>query len=233
MTDAVLSSRRDAGGGLWLVSLEVDAETARAYTAAGQYVEVRTERGNGYFVLASDEGASPFQLLVRPVGDAAAALVGSPLGTRFALSAPLGRGFPLHGARGRAVVVAVVGTALAAARPVLRRRIAEGDAGATHIFVGVRSAADVPLADEVEAWAEQGARVVLCLSRSELHHDEDRVPRAERAPGYVQDAVARALGEARIPTGALVVAAGPAEMLDAMRSLPGASTAGVDVVTNV
>lgn len=233
MADAVLMSRDAAGGGLWLVSLEVDAETARGYTTAGQYVKVLAERGNGYFVLAGDEGRTPFQLLVRNAGDAADALVNAPLGARFAVSAPLGRGFPVHGARGRSVVVAVVGSALAVARPVLRHRIADGEAGATQVFIGVRSAADVPLAGEVEAWAEQGARVVLCLSRGELHHHEGRIPRAERVAGYVQDAVARAIEDARIRPGALVVAAGPQGMLDAMRALPGASSGAVEVVTNV
>lgn len=233
MPAAVLSSRRDAGGGLWLVSLDVDAETARAYTTAGQYVEVRTERGNGYFVLAGDEGGPRFEVLVRNAGEAADALVSSPLGAKLEVSSPLGAGFPLRDARGRAVVVAVVGSALAVARPVLRRRVADGCAADTQVYVGVRSAADLPLASEVEAWAERGARVVLCLSRGELHHHEALVPRAERVSGYVQHAVARALEHDRIPRGALIVAAGPDDMLAAMRALPGARAGEVDVVTNV
>lgn len=231
MPTASLRARRAAGAGLTLVSLEVDEDTARSYTTAGQYIEVHAEGGSGYFVLAGDEGARPFELLVRNAGGAAHALVTSPLGASVAISNALGEGFPIHAAQGRPLAVAVVGSALAVARPVLRRRLADGDAGATQVFIGVRSAVDLPLAPEVEAWAERGVRVVLCLSRGELHHHEDVVPRAERTSGYVQRAVEAAIEAGRVPKGALVVGAGPLAMLEAVRSL-GASGA-IDVVTNV
>jgi NAD(P)H-flavin reductase len=234
VTTAVLTARREAGGGLFLVGLDVDEETARGYTTPGQYLEIRTERANGYFVLAGDEGARRFELLVRNAGDAADALVTSPMGTAFATSGPLGEGFPLHGARGRRLVVAVVGSALAVARPVVRRRLAEGEAAITQVLIGLRSAADLPLADEVEGWAELGVRVVLCLSRAELHHHRTMVPRAERASGYVQSVLAKAIeaGDLAGSAGpALVVAAGPEAMLEATRAL--ARSGSVEVVTNV
>jgi len=228
---AVLSSHRDAGGGLTLVALDVDEATARTYTTAGQYVEIRAEKGNGYFVLAGDEGARRFELLVRNAGDAADALVNGAIGTSFAISTALGEGFPIHAARARPLVVAVVGSALAAARPVLRRRLDDGDAAITQLYIGVRAAAELPLAAEVEQWAERGIRVVLCLSRGELHHDEGTVPRAERVTGYVQLAIERAIAAGKVPHGALVVAAGPEAMLAALRGLGGAGA--VEVVTNV
>jgi NAD(P)H-flavin reductase len=81
----------------------------------------------------------------------------------------------------------------------------------------------------VEAWAERGARVVLCLSRAELEHHRDLVPAAERVSGYVQHALSRAIGAGTVGAGSLVVAAGPASMLQAVRGLSGA----VEVVTNV
>lgn len=237
MPNAVLAARRDAGGGLTLVGVEVDASLARGYAAPGQYIELRTERGNGYFVLAGALGVSPFELLVRNAGDAADVLVNSPLGAPLEVSAPLGDGFPADRATGRDLVVAVVGSALAVARPLVARRIDEHAAARTHVYVGARSAGDVPLPEEVEAWAAAGVEVVLCLSRAELEHDRMLLPFARREAGYVQDVVARDVkaGSPRL-AGALVFAAGPAPMLTAMRDLPGSLPPGdlvLEVVTNV
>jgi NAD(P)H-flavin reductase len=226
---AVLAARRDAGGGLTLIGLDVDASLARGYAAPGQYVELRTARGNGYFVLAGALGRSPFELLVRNAGDAADVLVTSPMGTELEVTPPLGDGFPADRATGRQLVVAVVGSALAVARPLVSRRIDERVAGRTHVYIGARSALDVPLPEEVEAWSAAGVEVVLCLSRQELEHDRARLAFARRATGYVQEAVAHDCEGGRL-AGALVFAAGPAGMLTAMRGLPGSV---LEVVTNV
>lgn len=211
------------------MSLGVDAALARAYGSPGQYVELRTSRGRGFFVLAGDVGVSPWELLVRNAGDAADALVTAELGTSFDISAPLGDGFPVDRALDRHLVVAVVGSALAVARPLLRMRCDGGKASATHLYVGARSAAELPLADEIERWTQSGAEVVLCLSRGELDHDLERIPAARREPGYVQDVVARHVEGGRIPR-AMVFAAGPESMLSAMRDLPNTV---LEVVTNV
>lgn len=230
MRSAVLAARRDAGGGLLLVGIDVDASLARAYAAPGQYIELRTPRGNGYFVLAGALGVSPWELLVRNAGDAADVLVSSPLGTPLDVSAPLGDGFPADRATGRQLVIAVVGSALSVARPLVGRRIDEHAANRTHVYVGARSAAEVPLPEEVEAWAAAGVEVVLCLSRAELEHDRAHLAFARRSPGYVQDVVARDCEVGRLLSGALVFAAGPAGMLTAMRGLPNSV---LEVVTNV
>lgn len=229
MPRAVLAARREAGGGLTLVGLEVGASLARGYAAPGQYVEIRTERGNGFFVLAGALGLSPFELLVRNAGGAADVLVTSALGTELEITAPLGDGFPADRATGRQLVVAVVGSALAVARPLVQRRVDERTADRTHVYIGARSATDVPLSEEVETWNAAGVEVVLCLSRGELEHDRGHLGFARRTPGYVQDAVARDCDGGRL-AGALVFAAGPAGMLTAMRRLPGSV---LEVVTNV
>ena len=229
MPRAVLAGRRDAGGALTLIGLDVDAALARAYAAPGQYIELRTERGNGYFVLAGGLGRSPFELLVRNAGDAADVLVTSALGTELEITSPLGDGFPFERATGRQLVVAGVGSALAVARPLVGRRLEDGSAARTHVYIGARSAVDVPLAEEVAGWAAAGVEVVLCLSRTELEHDRARLAFARRESGYVQDVVARDCAGGRL-AGALVFAAGPAAMLTAMRGLPGSV---LEVVTNV
>jgi NAD(P)H-flavin reductase len=229
LPSAVLSSRRDAGGGLTLVSLDVEPPFAQSYAAPGQYVELLTPKGKGFFVLAGVCGASPWQLLVRDAGDAADVLVHAELGTTLEIRGPLGKGFPVERAREGHLVVAVVGSALAVARPLLRIRRDEGTTRATHVYIGARSIADLPLVEELEAWSEAGAELVLCLSRGELDHDRERLLPGRREAGYVQDVVARDVEGGRIPR-ALVFAAGPETMMAAMRDLPNRV---LEVVTNV
>ena len=231
MPTAILSARRDAGGGLLLVALDVDPGRGRAYTTPGQYVEVRTGSAQGFFVLASQVGVTPWELLVKNAGDAADALVSLPLGSQIEVKGPMGAGFAVARVVERSVVVAVVGSALAVARPVLATRIAEGVAGNTFLFLGMRAPTDLPIAEEVEAWSEQGVNVVLCLSRSELDHHREVLPKAQRAVGYVQAAVARAVATGALPAGALAVAAGPDAMIADMRAL--SRTSPIEVVTNV
>lgn len=232
MPSAVLSGRRDAGGGLLLVTLLVQPAVAAAYRAPGQYVEVTVPKGTGFFVLGSEPGDTAWELLVRNAGDAADALATLPVGSPIDVSRPHGAGFPVERARGRALAVAVVGSALGAARPVLRRRIAEGEGARTAAFVGVRSAADVPLASEVDEWSRH-ARVVLCLSKAELDHHRAVLPGAARAAGYVQDAVRASLDASTLAPDALVFAAGPSAMLAALRDLGRRSSSSLEVVSNV
>jgi anaerobic sulfite reductase subunit B len=234
MPSAVLSSRRDAGGGLLLVALAVDDALASAYVAPGQYLKVTLPGASGYFVLASPVGASPWELLVKNAGDAADALTTLPLGSTLTLEGPLGKGFPGSLTSTRAVVVAVVGSALGVARAVVEARIAQGVARATSVLVGVRAPTDLPIEAELAAWCANGVDVVLCLSRAEVAHHLEVLPGARRASGYVQRALARAVEAAEIPAGALVVVAGPSAMLSDMRALADAAPAArLEVVSNV
>jgi hypothetical protein len=123
---AVLTARSPAGGELLLVSLDVDEAIAHRYTTPGQYIEVKADSGNGYFVLASNVGERPWQLLVKNAGGAADALATRPIGTQFSIVGPLGAGFSVERMRSRHVVVAVVGSAIGVARSVIGRRIADG-----------------------------------------------------------------------------------------------------------
>ena len=241
---AVLTARSHAGGELLLVSLDVDDAVARRYTTPGQYIEVKADSGNGYFVLASNVGERPWQLLVKNAGGAADALATRPIGTEVLIVGPLGAGFSVERMRSRHVAVAVVGSAIGVARSVVAGRIADGAATATHLFLGIRAAADLPIAAEIAAWAASGIEVVLSLSRSELDHHKEILPGARREAGYVQHALARALEAGAVPHGTLVIAAGPDAMLVDMRllaaqatrtSAAGAAMAGpsVEVLTNV
>lgn len=227
---AVLTERRDSGAGLSLVTLTPSPDRAMAYRAPGQYIEVRAE-ANGYFVLAGEIGAPSWELLVRTNGGASDALTASPEGTVFDVVGPLGRGFPIERARGRHLVVAVAGSALAVTRPILRDRIARREGRTTSVYIGARTAKDVALAREVAGWVHAGARIVLCLSRLELD-DPRTLAEATRMSGYVQTVLAQDVGDGRIADDALVFAAGPAGMLEALRGLP-ATGAKLEVITNV
>lgn len=235
MFPAVLTERRSSGRGLSLVTLTPSPDRARAYRAPGQYIEVQAE-AKGYFVLAGEIGAPSWELLVRTNGGASDALAVSPEGTVFDVAGPLGTGFPLARARGRCLIVAVAGSALAVTRPILRDRIARREGPATTIYIGARVAQEVALPSEVAGWAHAGARVVLCLSRSELD-DPSVLPEAQRARGYVQTVLTRDVTAAAASAAeGLVFAAGPAGMLDALRELPSrarAAGAQLEVITNV
>lgn len=195
-----------------------------------------TERG--YFVLASPVGAPRWELLVRSAGDAAALLVSSPIGAELDVSPPQGEGFALDRVRDRPLVVAVVASALGAARALVAARLEGPSRGAsqasTAVLVGVRSAADVPLASEVEAWIASGIEVRICLSRPELDHDREVIPGAVRAGGYVQSVVRELLDRGALANGTVIVGAGPAPMLADLRTL--ADRAGerrLEVLVNV
>lgn len=223
---AALVDRVSVGGGLSRVTLRGRPELLATHTAAGQYTEIQTDGSNGYFVIASDVGTGAWELVLRGGGGAADALLGAPIGEEFAISPALGAGFPLDAARGRPLVLAVNGTGIAAARPVVTRRIAESEAARTIVYLGVRTAREVPLADELDAWRAEGVRVTLCLSQAgelaELH----------AAPGYVQDVV-RAQGRADGVAGGMIFAVGTESMIAALRDVaPSVGVAPGDVRTN-
>jgi NAD(P)H-flavin reductase len=207
VSEARWLARRDAGGAVQLIAIAPAAEQARAYAAPGQYVRIDVD-GGGFFVLAGDLGAPTWELLVRPNGGASDALVAAREGATFPVAGPFGAGFPVARAARRTLVLAVVGGALGAVRPLLRTR----DPRQTHLYLGVRAAADVPLADEVTAFARAGGTVVLCVSAED---DGSVLPELRRATGWVQHVLAR-----EAPAGAIVFAAGPETMLEAMRALP-------------
>ncbi len=224
---AILTKRYGAGRGLSLVTLEPPEELRRLYEVPGQYIEIQAST-RGYFVLAGEVGAPSWQLLVRSQGGVSEELTEAHEGTAFEVSAPLGKGFPSANRHGQALILAVVGSALGAARPILRERLARRDGALPRLYLGVRSLSEIPLSDEINAWVRDGVRVVLCLSQE---FGEPVMPDAMRLEhGYVQDVIARDFRNGRLG-GACIFAAGPAGMMDALRALA-SDGSGVDVHTN-
>ncbi len=229
--EATLVQRRDVGGGLLLVEIDVPPEIAQSYQSPGQYIEVTFPEGSGYFVLASEAGAATFELLVRNAGEAAGALFSRPLPATLRISSALGAGFPMSRARGKPLVVAVVRSAMAAARPILGGRIRDGEASSTQVLVGLRRPDDLPLAYDVATWTRAGIGVALCLSApgtGGLPHDLGI--RCEE--GYVQEVLARSYRAGRVAPGTLVFAAGPVGMFAEMIQSEAASTGALEVIAN-
>jgi sulfhydrogenase subunit gamma (sulfur reductase) len=208
---ATLRSRTDAGGGLVRIAIEPPVSIATTYEHPGQYVVLGIGGKTSYFVLANDTGDPTWELLVRPMGEVAEAALVVPLGESIEVSAALGSGFPMEEARGRELLLAVTGSGIAAARPVVRARVREHEAHATLVLVGVRTRAEIPLAAELADWSHSGTRVTVCLSREEVEAGREGF-----AFGYVQD-VARAT---LLPTsGRMIFAAGAKGMVHAIRGL--------------
>jgi NAD(P)H-flavin reductase len=243
---ARLEARAPAGGGLTLVTIDTPRAAAETYVSPGQYVEVRAGGGKtGYFVLASEPGAQPWELIMKSGGGVSDVLLVAAMGTPLEVTDAIGVGFPLDRARGRTLVVALGGTGIAAGRPIVNRRIREGDHARTHVLVGVRQRAELALEVDLDRWSMAGVEVVVCLSQSDSGNggnegssgdvgDEGRDEGAGNPrfiQGYLQTAL-RALGP-KAGTGALVFAVGPSSMVDALRSAaPQAGIAPDDVLTN-
>lgn len=180
-------SRRDIGGGLWLVSLE--GAGVSSYRTPGQYTWVEAEGVGGYFVLAQRLGDSEWEIILREGGGAADVLVRARPGDIVQATSALGRGFPCEETRDRALVIAVPTSAIAVARPVAQWRLDRGLAARTTLLLGAKDKSDVPLLDELSAFREGGLEVIICLSR------ESPASEPGYARGHVQDIAKGLVGE--------------------------------------
>ena len=135
---ATVTDREPAGGGLTRIHLVLPAEVAASHDTPGQYVEVRAKGETGYFVLSSDPGSSPWELVMRDGGGASDVLLVMPLPGAIEVTAAIGTGFPMRDVSGRELLVALGGTGIAAGPPLMRRRIGDGDARLTRVWVGAQ-----------------------------------------------------------------------------------------------
>ncbi len=164
---AALAWRRHLGGALWLVGLSAEEPLLRAFHAAGQYQSLRVDEGfEAPFALASAPGERPFEYLVREEGDVARALVGLPERAPVFVGPPRGRGFPVTRAVGRPLLLVGTGTGLGPLRSVLRLVVANRAAyGAATLVWGVRTEAELVLAEERAQWEAAGVEVMPTVSR--------------------------------------------------------------------
>jgi NAD(P)H-flavin reductase len=218
---ARIVAQHDAGGGLREVAVATPRAIVTTHTSPGQYVEVRTESQAGFFVLASDPGAPVWELVMRAGGGAADILLSKPPGAELELTPALGAGFPMEVARGRPLVVALGGTGVAAGRPILRRRIADGDAERTAVFVGIRTRGELPMRATLDDWTAAGVDLAVCLSQ-----DPGSLEGIAHAHGYIQDVLRSAAAShgwsRRLPNLASnghIFAVGMASMVEALKAI--------------
>jgi len=198
-----------------LLAVHAGLEVAATYGSPGQYTEVRAQGQNGYFVLASEPRAPEWHLVMRAGGGASDVLLRMAPGDDLEVTDAIGPGFPMAAARGRSLVVALSGTGVAAGRPLVGRRVAEGDATRTEVLLGARTRSEVAMDRDLAEWDRAGVRIVVCLSQDDAVAEGARYVR-----GYVQDVLrARSTRTARALSGALVFAVGMPSMVDALRDL--------------
>ena len=125
--------------------------------------------GESYFAVASapeDKGGMEF--LVKKGGGAAEALFGVKKGDPVQVKGPVGKGFPIDQYKGRDLLIACVGSAIAPMRSVLRsicnRR---ADFGKIVLVYGVRHPDEFYFASEVADWEKSDIKVILTVSRPE------------------------------------------------------------------
>ncbi len=226
---ARLVSSESVGGGLSLLAIDPGRAVVRTYDSPGQYVEVRADGQTGYFVLANEPGEPMWHLVMKSGGGASDVLLRMSPGDALEVTQAIGEGFPMDGVRGRALVVALGGSGLAAGRPLLRHRIREGDAARTSVFVALRKREESALEDDLDAWASAGVAVIVCLSQESLVEERGRFVHG-RIPDVLQ---AFAASHPRAVASAMVFSVGTPAMVDSLRAVaPSVGIRPEDVLTN-
>ena len=141
----------------WTLRLEPvagDAEPRPAF-APGQFAMLYAF-GAGEVpisVSAIPEGDASLVHTVRAVGATTRAICASSPGAVLGLRGPFGTSWPLAAASGHDVVLVAGGIGLAPLRPVVHALLARPERyGRVTVLIGGRSPAELPYAEEIEAW---------------------------------------------------------------------------------
>jgi len=125
--------------------------------------------GESYFAIASapeDKGAMDF--LVQEKDGLAKALCSAKKGDSVQAKGPVGKGFPIDKYKGRNLLLAAVGSAIAPMRGVLRSIIARrADFGKVTIIYGVKTPDEFAFTDEMADWKKANVEVIQVISRPE------------------------------------------------------------------
>ena len=125
--------------------------------------------GESYFAVASapeDKGGMEF--LVKKGGGAAGALFEVKKGSQVQAKGPVGKGFPIDQYKGRDLLIACVGSAIAPMRSVLRSiGYRRKDFGKIVMVYGARYPEDFYFAREVKDWQKSKIDVIMTVSRPE------------------------------------------------------------------
>lgn len=154
------------------------AEAPPGHSRPGQFVAATMGERQGYFAIASDPG-EPLELLIKAEGDPASAIAALPEGATLEGSEAMGSGFPMERGGDRPLVCLINGSAMSAARPVIRAELDRGLPRPVHLILGVLSPLHIPFGREMRLWAEAGVDVTIVVDQPA---DEWTGP-----VGYVQD----------------------------------------------
>jgi NAD(P)H-flavin reductase len=168
-----LRSRSELGGGLTELVFSVSPEHRASYTNVGQYTKVSIGAESAYFFLAGSPEAPDWTLVVRLKGAVAEALGTLELDTHITATQAQGAGFAWRATEGLPLAVLLVGSGFGAALPILRKRIREGVADKTHVYLGVADPGDPPAPGFLTEVTSAGVQLTLCAldvpNPSEVH----------------------------------------------------------------
>jgi len=226
---ARLVSLQSVGGGLSHLRIDPGRVVAGTYASPGQYVEVRVGGETGYFVLANEPGGAMWDLVMKSGGGASDVLLRMSAGGALEVTGAIGAGFPMTRLAGHPLVVVLGGTGLAAARPILQRRVREGDASRTAVFIALRKREESAFEADLDAWGSAGVTVVVCLSQGDAGDAGGRV-----VLGRIPDVLhAFAASHPGAFASAVVFSVGTASLVETLReAAPSLGVRPEDVLTN-
>ncbi|MBK6006063.1 2Fe-2S iron-sulfur cluster binding domain-containing protein [Ramlibacter ginsenosidimutans] len=193
-----------------VVNLQLEVEADRLDYRPGQYMNVLLDDGtHRSFSMASAPAGNRVDFHVRRIAGGRFTDEGLrrlAQGDRLDVEIPLGN-FRLHAEDYRPIVMAATGTGLAPIKSMLETLMDDDDCPPVSLYWGVRTEADLYLADEIRTWGER-------------LYEFDFVPVLSRAGadwrgrrGHVQDAVAQDFGD--LSEHALYLCGSPAMIADA------------------
>lgn len=147
--------------------IALPSAAAAAHVLPGQVVKIRTRAGEGFFALASaPEPSGRVDLLVKRGHRVADAVVEQATpGARLEVTPPFGKGFPVHEAEGRDVLLFAAGSGIAPIRALVQYLVRARDrCGRVTLFYGQRHGAEFAYRGEYLGWERRGVRVILCPS---------------------------------------------------------------------
>jgi CDP-4-dehydro-6-deoxyglucose reductase len=195
-----------------VVNLQLEIEADDLLFRPGQYMNVLLpDGGHRSFSMASAPAGNRVDFHVRQVPGGRftdAGLRRLVAGERLDVEIPLGR-FRYHADDYRPLVMAATGTGLAPIKSMLEALMDDEDCPPVSLYWGVRTEADLYLADRIRGWGERlyDFRFVPVLSRPDAAWSG--------RTGHVQDAVAQDFAD--LSEHALYLCGSPAMVADAKR----------------
>ena len=139
---------------------------------AGQFVMVSAMgAGEVPISITSTPGArTDIELCIRTVGHVSSSLNALTTGSAVWLRGPYGKPFPINGRRDTLFICGGIG--IVPLRPLInqmiRSRSAAGGHGTVTVIYGSRNPSEVLFLDEVAAWQEQGANVIMTVDTCQI-----------------------------------------------------------------